>query len=290
MRTLVGLIGLALATFAVCQPVRADLLDLTYHGLYGSINGAWFLELDEKSTGTGVYEAFLQLQDGNDGNIYEIGYNSDQGPTVDNPELGASGQHNHTILWNEVPLIFDPVGRNGEVIANGCFAEFRADINQNVNNYLSVDRFEIWVSQYSDLGVPGKYYANWTSLGNTTKLYDFAGASGLALNYALESGSGSGDVAAYIPFHLFDDWTRQTGISNPYVYIYSEYGGYTLAQTVHDKLGNLVVNSVWTPDDGFDEWGMNANGSHPYVPEPGTMALALLGVASMALLRRKRAA
>ena len=74
-------------------------------------------------------DAFLQLQDkNNDGNDYEIGYNSDQGPTADNPELGGSGQHNHTIRWFDVPLVFDPADGTGNVIANGWFAEFRADV------------------------------------------------------------------------------------------------------------------------------------------------------------------
>lgn len=291
------LMGLSLGV--VCQAAFAGmLLDLTNHDLYGSINGAWFVELDEKSTGSGVYDAFLQLQESNkDADTYELGYNSDYGPTTDNPELGATNQHNHTVLWSAVPLVRNPTNPLGTIMTYGWFAEFRSDINELTaqdNRYLSMDKLEIWVSQYGDLGgTSAKYYSQWSSLAKTTKIWDFGATpayDGVAMNYGLETGSGSGDMAAYIPYHLFQNWITANGVANPYIYLYTRYGAYVGTQTVwNDGTKQYVSNSNWGPSDGFDEWGIDAAGWHGAIPEPSTYALFAMGLLSLIWLRRRTA-
>lgn len=270
-------------TLIVCLPAFGfSIVDLTVDDNFGSINGAWFVELDDGSTGTGKYNAFMQLQELNaDPDKFEKGYNSAYGPTPDNPELGASGQHNHTIRWLDVPLVRNPRNNLGGQVASGWFAEFRSDINESGGAsgvYLSLDRLEIWLSQYGDLGAPSKYYATWATLPNTSRIWHFGPSDGVVLmDYSLEAGSGSGDMSAYIPLEPFEAWTASTRIHNPYVYLYTQFGGYT---------GTYKGISDWTARDGFDEWGLIVDGSH-HTPEPAAWVLFALGLGVVAGLRRR---
>lgn len=273
----------------------STLLDLTYQGAYGTINNAWFLEIGSGSTGSGVYDAFLQLQElQQDPDTWELGYNSDQGPTPDNPEMGTTAIHNHTVRWSNIPLVRAPRNAAGVSVAAGWFGELRCDINEVISaqkRYISADMLEIWLSEHADLGAPDKYYATWGSLPNTSMIYDFAGAPGLALNGGLNAGSGAGDVSAYIPYELFNDWIMQTGVTDPYVYVRAQYGASTITQLAwRDDKNAFELNGDWGVSDGFDEWGLDTSGTHPaYVPEPSTFVLFGLGIfAVVGIVRRRR--
>ena len=93
------------------------------------------------------------------------------------------------------------------------------------------------------------------------KIYDLDSASvdnWIKLNYSLNTGSGSGDMFAYIPDSLF------TG--GQYVYLYSKFG-------VH-----------YAKNDGFEEWAVLKGTTQ--VPEPMSMLLLGLGIVGLAGVRR----
>jgi hypothetical protein len=290
----------ATALLVACGPAMgATMLDLTVHSYSGSINDAWFVELDKEGSGTGTFPAFVQLKDGKDADNYEWGYNSDvKGTSDDNLDRGTASTHNHTIRWLDIPLVRNVRTTPGDLVAPGWYAEFRADINEltaGENRYLSLDTVEIWVSDAGDLGATGKYYSTWSALTNTSMIYsteDTPEYDHVGLNYNLESGSGTGDLGLYIPVDRFNSWVAASGVQNPYVYIVSTWGSYTGSALAHDEgTGQVITVANWGISDGFEEWGMSAVGTHPMdLPEPSSCALFGLGLAGLWAWRRRRQA
>jgi len=155
----------------------------------------------------------------------------------------------HSLLLSEVPIV-----TNGGT----SFREFLLDINQSGVNLLSLDDLEIALHASGDLIEYSTIFA--------LPIYDM-NAPGednwVKLDYSLNAGSGAGDMLAYIPDSFFMD---EFGVYlNDYVYLYSKFGE------------NLGAN------DGFEEW---AHGVGAPIPEPGT--ILLLGLGSLALLRKRR--
>ena len=155
----------------------------------------------------------------------------------------------HSLLLSEVPIV-----TNGGT----SFREFLLDINQSGVNLLSLDDLEIALHASGDLIEYSTIFA--------LPIYDM-NAPGednwVKLDYSLNAGSGAGDMLAYIPDSFFMD---EFGVYlNDYVYLYSKFGQ------------NLGAN------DGFEEW---AHGVGAPIPEPGT--ILLLGLGSLALLRKRR--
>jgi hypothetical protein len=120
---------------------------------------------------------------------------------------------------------------------------------------------------------------NKSNLGTPVYDMDAGGDANVKLNYSLNSGSGSGDMLLYVPDALF------SGNAGPYVYLYSLFG-----QPIPGD-GSDVSNAS---EAGFEEWAAGKKGPNgtivpvtpPPVPEPGSVALLLIG--SAALLRRRR--
>jgi hypothetical protein len=88
------------------------------------------------------------------------------------------------------------------------------------------------------------------------------------MDYRLDSGSGSGDMFAYLPYDLLSSYT------NKYLYLFSEFGA---------SGDSLATN------DGFEEWA-RVDGEPPAssVPEPTTLLLLGAGLAGSAFMRRRR--
>ena len=109
-----------------------------------------------------------------------------------------------------------------------------------------------------------------------------AGAdNSVKLDYALNSGSGSGDMLLYVPEANF---ATATG---PYVYLYSKFG-----LPIPGDSSNVSADEG--SDAGFEEWAAGKKGPNGTivpitpgnpVPEPG--ALTSIAFAA-ALIRRRR--
>jgi hypothetical protein len=217
-------------------------LDLTINDATGFINGGYFVQVPDQSTGTGVIQPFLHIQK----NGIESGYNSDD------PQPDAVSPWTKALALDDVPV----VGMGGI-----NYRQFLLDINEDSggsNELLSLDKLSLYVGDDPN------------ALG--TKIWDMdAGPDGntwIKLDYALESGSGSGDMLAYIPDSLF------TGGS--FVNLYSQFG----EQGGGEKKG---LGS----SDGFEEWAVIGPSSP--VPEPGVIlaALSILCPAGLIFRRKK---
>ncbi|MCI0498522.1 MAG: PEP-CTERM sorting domain-containing protein [Planctomycetales bacterium] len=221
----------------------AGLIDLTTAGATGSVNGATFTQHTfDLSTGTGVFEPFVRLQ----GKALQQGYNT-------SGELEwetKSGLWTHPIQLSDIPVV-------------GNFYEFRLDINENKSQedrYLSLDELKIHVVSSAVGGGLTGYDTN-PSFGSP----DWElGDNWIKLNYALDPGSGNGDMVALIPISALGT----DGLS--YVYLYSKFG----------------ATKGFESDAGFEEWGVG--GVSGPVPEPTTLLLLGLGALCTRSCRNNR--
>jgi len=232
---LVLVVGLSAAVQAAIP------LDLTVNDATGYINNGYFVQVPDQSTGTGVIQPFLHIQK----NGVESGYNSDS------PLPDAVSPWTKALALSDVPIVG---------IGGVDYREFLLDINENSggsNELLSLDSLSLYIGNDPN------------ALG--TKIWDMdAGPDGdtwIKLDYSLESGSGSGDMLAYIPSDLF------TGGS--FVNLYSQFGA------EGTKTNGLDAS------DGFEEWAV-VGPSSP-VPEPGVIlaALSILCPAGLMFRRKK---
>ncbi|MHC5185289.1 MAG: PEP-CTERM sorting domain-containing protein [Planctomycetota bacterium] len=207
----------AVVFLAVSLNASATIVDLTTADAEGWINGAQFIQDDfELSTGTGVFEPFVRIQN----NGSEAGYNTDGVVEFETKQ----GSWTHSIQLSDIPLCPD-----------GDSYDFKLDINEASNeSKLSLDALKIYLADVSDLDD----YA--TELDTLIPAYDLdAGEdSTVLLDYSIGSGSGSGDMTVCIP----KDALGTDG--SKYVYLYSQFGIYT------------GTDEGWTSSDGFEEWGV----------------------------------
>ena len=235
--------------------IPASALDLTSVGT-GTVNGAIFTTSSSQSTGTGVIDPFVRLQD----NGIADGYNSSVRPVM--PDVNTSPTFTHDLLVGAVP----------EVTINGViYYEFLLDINQTAASpLLSLDELQIYTrgsaltsaDDLSDLTVA------------SSKLrYDLdgAGEQTVLLNYTLNNGSGSGDLFVYILKSAFGNAS-----DSDYLYLYSSFGN---------------TGAPYSENDGFEEWATRQPTPvtpPPSVPDAGaSLALLGMGLIGVEALRRK---
>jgi len=176
----------------------ADVVDLTTAGSSGTINGALFQQVSPQSTGTGVIDPFVRLQ--NKG--VEQGYNTDARPVQFDEKTAAN--FTRSLLLSSVPVV---------TINGTAYRQFLLDINETGSKTgprLSLDQVQIFQANSGSLN-------NYPNLGKEVYNLDAGGNNSVLLNYDLNPGSGAGDMFAYIPDSLFDK-------SIPYVYLYSHFG------------------------------------------------------------------
>lgn len=230
-------------------PASALSLDLTAGGT-GSVNGAIYTTSDNQSTGTGVIDSFVRLQD----NGIADGYNATARPVM--ADVNTSPQYTRDLKVSEVPIV---------TISGVTYYEFLLDINQqNANPLLSLDKLDIYtrataISDANDL-------LSLTSSSTLRYSLDLGTDSTVLLNYSLNSGSGSGDLFVYVPTSVF-------GPTTDYLYLYSSFGN---------------TGDPYSENDGFEEWAIRTATPVNGVPDAGA-SLALLGMGLMALgaVRRK---
>ena len=246
------------AVLVTAAPAMAT--DLSLHlapGASGFIGSAFFTTTDSQSTGSGVIDSFVRIQDPNGP---ADGYNATARPVM--PDVNSSPTFTHDIPLSAVP----------EVTLGGIvYYEFLLDINQNSNDpLLSLDELQIY-TRSSALPNDGADTLAELIAAPSILRYDLdAGVAGtgnrVLLNYNFNSGSGSGDLFVYIPKWAGADESH-------FLYLYSLFG--------EDNNGDFSEN------DGYEEWAIRTT-TPVNIPDGGvTMTLlgsALLGIS---MLRRK---
>jgi hypothetical protein len=222
-----------------CLPAFSlPTLDLTTAGSSGYIGDAYFMQVDPQPTGSGYIHSFVRVSTNQD---VEQGYNTDARPLEF--DENSSPEFTRALLVDDVPIYN---------LDGTAYRGFLLDINQTKSDsYLSLDGLEIFLADEGDRsGYP-------SNLG--TKIYDLDadGDNWIKLDYALNHGSGTGDMMAYIPDNLF------TGGS--YIYLYSIFG--------------QSEDSAFPNNDGYEEWAT--------IPSPTALILGCIGISCTGWLRRR---
>jgi hypothetical protein len=145
------------------------------------------------------------------------------------------------------------------------YREFLLDINQLLNKkendkYLSLD--ELQIAQHSTGDMFG-----YASIFGGSLIYDLdVGGDGdtrIILDAEDNSGSGSGDLAVYIPNSRF---------TADYVYLYSLFG----------------EDEIYPNNDGFEEWGVQTTSTLLNTPTPSAILLSSMGISILSWMRRRK--
>ena len=246
------------------QAVPSLILDLTSAGSEGWVDDALFQTSDLRSTGTGVIDAFVRILDATENTVQ--GYNTDGRPLEF--DENNSPEHTEQLPLALVPIVYrTPEGGGADV----AYYEFLLDINQkgaegkddDPDWNLSLDELQIAVQTSGDLLGYSTIFAS--------PIYDLdSGPDGdtrIELNAKLNSGSGQGDMLAYIPQSLFPaDPTGQ------YVYLYSLFG----------------ENGGYPNNGGFEEWAVQKGSGPSVTPAPDAVLLCSVGTGLVGWLRRRR--
>ncbi|HEV8377598.1 MAG TPA: hypothetical protein VGP99_02020 [Tepidisphaeraceae bacterium] len=250
-----ALFGAALAQGAVIIMTPEVLHDLSNGGSV-TINNADFVTVDQAPTGSGVIHSFVRVSSANQGVVE--GYNTDGRPLQFDENTSATFTRSQKLSDLQIAT------RNGR-----DYYQFLLDINQQSSHpLLTLNELEIYLGNAPDLlSYSPNRSGGGTGFGpNASFVYDLDQGTDNAidLNYNLNSGSGSGDMWAYIPKANFD--AAQAGNNNDFVYLYSKFG------IPHPN------------NDGYEEWS-GVEGPNNVVPEPSALLAGLFVVAALAIVR-----
>lgn len=283
MKVIKTLMTPAFAALALSVGVgaQAATIDLTTANASGMINGATYTQVPPQSTGSGVIDPFVRIRD-NQATVQ--GYNTRVNNTYQND---GTDTYNHEVTVGSVGFI----DINGDA-AGGEVMRFLLDINQTkANPLLLLSEVQIFLSTSPNQSIePVLAQGALLPLASSALVYqmDAGDNNGAQLNYALNSGSGSGDMTLDIPLSMFAGAFASLGLNSPeaqngaYLYLYSKFEG---------------------NNDGFEEWSHfsgNPIGEQPCnpqvedcgpreIPEPNSMILFSLGlIGSVIAIKRGR--
>ncbi|MEO8439814.1 MAG: hypothetical protein ABI540_06275 [Spartobacteria bacterium] len=232
----------------------ATVVDLTGSNASGTANGAQFYYTPEQPTGTGVIQPFVRIQ----ANETEQGYNTSGGTPFDE----KAGIWTHDITFSDL--------QSTATTLNGTtYYQLLLDVNEpgGGKSLISLDEIQFYSST-----VGSQTTTNVASLGTLRWSLDGGGDSYVLLDASRNSGSGSGDMFAYIPASAF------AGVSDSdFIYMFSRFGDQMAADG--------------TTEGGFEEWSLVGN--MPAIPEMSALFPIVGLIAAVALtqiLRRRRIA
>jgi len=187
----------------------------------------------ETSSGTGQVQPFLKT------NTNDTEFNA----------FNTSGDKPATVTSNDftrdLPLSWVPTVS----INNVVYREFRLDLNEpnnGVDNLLSLDRFELWVSPQDEIGELGNTGTPNFANSGASKRYEFPTnvTTWMRMDATLSSGSGGGDVFFYIPESAFGadgvecpyDGAVGTGCGK-FVYLVVRFGDHETQEGTFEEFG-----------------------------------------------------
>ncbi len=237
LTAIAGGCGIAAPALGVTQ------YNLTTPGTQVSISGALFETADFRPAGTGYIRPMVRIQS----NGTERGYNTSARPVAFDEHTDPN--FTRDVRFADLATITTNVN---------TYVAFALDINESASTngrYLSLDEVEVYASNSGMHNSP-----NLGTLGTLVYTMDATADNWIRLDYALNSGSGQGDMKMLVPLSMF----AAAGVTN------------TSFITLHSRFG---LND--SSNAGFEEW--TSIGTP--IPAPGAVVPAVVG---MALLGRRR--
>ena len=244
----------------------ADDYNLSTLGQSYWINGALFASEEQKPEGTGYIDPFLKFTTNSE---QTQAYNYDRKTWGDVTGNTSYGTANWTTLVETATLEVYEMPNEAGVLTD--YWKFALDIDQTKSSggHFALDYLTFSTSD------DDSYHAPITGIDNPPTLPTFPslgtqfytmGDNHLMLFYALNSGSGSGDLYVYVPV---------PASYGDYLYLANALGykeSMTFGATTYDTRNN----------DGPDEWAAYTSEYIPDVPDGGSMVM-LLGMALIGL-------
>lgn len=270
-----------LVLFALASSAAfADTLcaDLTTLFASGTCNGAFFQQIIPRPTGSGVIDPFIRIST----NLgIEEGLNTDARPYGLNNEAQDTATFDHSEALSLINIATGSMQLENGLILPGPstqkYLQLMLDINQTGSSpLLSLDELVIALSNTKTdnpaITLDGSGRPTIPTLAGSVIFNLDAGAVDrwIALNYALDTGSGSGDMFAFVPVTAAQIAACGAGCD---VEVYSAFG---------------LQGGAYQNNDGYEEWSaVRAAPTSSGVPEPSALWLAGAGLALVALRRTK---
>lgn len=264
------LVGGWLSVFAAAATASATTIDLTTGGsgsgtgaLGGNFLASW---VDQTSTGSGVIDPFLRLQNG--GN--EQGYNTSIGTPLDDKPGGFT----RPLTLSEIPIVN---------LGGVDYRQFLLDIKEDQgadDELLSLNQIQIFqsIGDQSHASLSAATVASQAVIGfaaPANEIFRMNNANGnleIRLNSSLNTGNGAGDMFLYVP-----DADFNPAFSN--IILYSQFG---------------MPSGFASSSAGWEEWSVvkpqvdTTPFSAQAVPEPASLLLLGTGLCLIARRARRR--
>jgi hypothetical protein len=256
---------LCIAIIATASVSHAGtIVDLTVVGNSGTINAAIYEQIDPHSTGTGVINSFSQQSPKGSGTTSRA-YNT----TVDNVlDNAMTDNFNHSIALGDVSVVLR---------GNYFYREFFLDINESPgggDKFLSLDEVQVFVGGTANNSVATFTGGILDHDGTLVYRMDQYDDNWVALDAALNSGSGSGDMFLLIPNSRFRGYSASDVVT-----LYSQFGLQgTNPSGFIGKFGS---------SGGFEEWALRDPPVFAHTPEPAAWQLLAINLLLFSSTRRK---